>query len=86
MMRLKDGEDAILLAAKETVERKFEHEKWALIATEMHAQGTEEYPVMFLQKQHKDLTAARPANGTSGTTATATEGAAADEDEDMAEE
>ena len=84
-MRLKDGEDVILLAAKETVERKFEHEKWAQIATEMQAQGTDDYPVLFLQKQYKDLTTARPANGSNDTiAATATEGA--DEDEAMAEE
>ena len=84
MMRLKDGEDAILLAAKETVERKFELEKWALIANEMRVQGTDDYPVIFLQKQYKELTTARPVYGP---TATATEAAAASDDNDaMAEE
>ena len=82
MMRLEDGDDTILLAAKEEVESRFQNEKWALIATEMESKGASKYPTLFIQKKFKELTAKSAANGT---TATTTEGAA-DEDEATAEE
>lgn len=82
MMRLEEGDDSILLAAKEEIENKFQNEKWALIATEMESKGANKYPTLFIQKKFKELTAKSVANGAG---ATATEGAA-DEDEATAEE
>ncbi|MCJ1230882.1 hypothetical protein MMC12_007556 [Toensbergia leucococca] len=54
MMRLKEGEFAILLAAKKEVERDFETRKWTEIATEMEEKGTEKYPTSFLIKTYKE--------------------------------
>lgn len=84
MMRLKDGDDKLLLAAKEEIEHKFHNEKWALIATEMEAKGADKYPTLFIQKMFKELSAKTGENGATTTAATAE--SPSEEDEAMAEE
>ncbi len=84
-MRLNDGDDKILLAAKESVEHKFQNEKWALVATEMEANGANKYPTLFIQKMFKELSAKPLENGTPAAAATTAEDPRK-EDEAMAEE
>ena len=87
MMRLKDGDDKILLAAKEEVEHKFQNEKWALVATEMEAKGANKYPTLFIQKKFKELSAMNLDDGAVTVNATtATEGSGEEEDDVKAEE
>jgi hypothetical protein len=84
MMRLKDGDDKLLLAAKDEIEHKFQNEKWALIATEMESKGADHYPTLFIQKMFKELSARSVENGAT-TTAAAADGPG-EENEAMAEE
>jgi hypothetical protein len=84
MMRLKDGDDKLLLAAKEEIEHKFQNDKWAFIAAEMESKGADHYPTLFIQKMFKELSARSVENG--ATTTAATADGAGEEDEAMAEE
>ena len=66
-MRLKDGDDQILIAAKLQVEKKFKNDRWGLIAAEMESKGADKYPIAFLEKKYRELIAERPvANGAGG--------------------
>ncbi|CAO1600234.1 hypothetical protein XANCAGTX0491_003934 [Xanthoria calcicola] len=58
MMELEEGDDEVLVAAKEAVEANMKNTLWMLVAAKMEEMGTRKYPTDFLHKEFKKMEAA----------------------------